>query len=50
MQVREANSLLLITLTDILASLIGEQLINRILRFAWGAEIPTETGKEFKNE
>jgi hypothetical protein len=49
-QVREANSLLLITLTDILASLIGEQLINRILRLAWGAEIPNETGKEFKNE
>jgi hypothetical protein len=49
-QVREANNLLLITLTDILASLIGEQLINRILRLAWGAEIPNETGKEFKNE
>ncbi|SHL61138.1 hypothetical protein SAMN05216428_10468 [Nitrosospira sp. Nsp11] len=50
LQVREANSLLLITLTDILASLIGEQLINRILSLAWGAEIPNETGKEFKNE
>ncbi|SDA20272.1 hypothetical protein SAMN05216315_11332 [Nitrosospira sp. Nsp18] len=49
-QVREANSLLLITLTDILASLIGEQLINRILHLAWAAEIPNETGKEFKNE
>jgi hypothetical protein len=49
-QVREANSLLLITLTDILASLIGEQLINRILSLAWGAEIPNETGKEFQNE
>jgi hypothetical protein len=49
-QVREANSLLLITLTDILASLIGEQLINRILSLAWSAEIPNETGKEFKNE
>lgn len=49
-QAREANNLLLITLTDILASLIGEQLINRILRLAWDAEIPNETGKEFKNE
>ena len=47
-QVREANSLLLITLTDILASLIGEQLINRILHLAWAAEIQNETGKEFK--
>ena len=49
-QASEANSLLLITLTDILASLIGEQLVNRILRLAWGVEIPNETGKEFKNE
>jgi hypothetical protein len=49
-QASEANSLLLVTLTDILASLIGEQLINRILSLAWGAEIPNETGKEFKNE
>lgn len=34
-QVIEANSLLLITLTDILASLIGESLINHILHLAW---------------
>ena len=35
-QASEANSLLLITFTDILASLIGEQLTTRILRLAWG--------------
>ena len=35
-QAREANSLLLITFTDILASLIGEQLTTTILRSAWG--------------
>ena len=32
---REANLLLLITFTDILASLIGEQLTTSILRLAW---------------
>lgn len=32
----EANRQLLITFTDILASLIGEQLTTRILRSAWG--------------
>lgn len=36
-QAIEANSLLLITFTDILASLIGEQLTTSILRLAWGA-------------
>ena len=49
-QVREANSLLLITLTDILASLIGEQLTARILSLAWDVEISNETGEEFKSE
>lgn len=49
-QASEANSLLLITLTDVLASLIGEQLINRILILAWGAEISNATREEFKNE
>jgi hypothetical protein len=34
-QVSEANSLLLITFTDILASLIGEQLTTLILHSAW---------------
>ena len=35
-QAMAANSLLLITFTDILAKLIGEQLTTRILNSAWG--------------
>lgn len=35
-QIRATNILLLITFTDILASLIGEQLTTSILRSAWG--------------
>ncbi len=65
-QVIKANSFLLITFTDILASLIGEQLTARILRTAWGIEalfdkhehhvsdsdenILSRHPKEFKNE
>jgi len=49
-QVSAANSLLLITFTDILASLIGEQLTNRILRSAWGDSPSKMPGKEFQNE
>ena len=49
-QASEANVLLLITFTDILASLIGEQLTIHILRLAWGADILKKTGKEFKKE
>lgn len=37
-QASEANSLLLITFTGILASLIGEQLTSSILRSAWGRD------------
>lgn len=37
-QACEANRLLLITFTDILASLIGEQLTTSILHLAWGPE------------
>ncbi len=37
-QVVEACSFLLITFTDILASLIGEQITARILRTAWGVD------------
>ena len=37
-QAVKANRFLLITFTDILASLIGEQLTNNILRMAWGTE------------
>jgi hypothetical protein len=49
-QVNEANSLLLITLTDILASLIGEPLTTRILLLAWGHDSSMKTDKEFNNE
>jgi hypothetical protein len=50
-QAGAANCLLLITFTDILASLIGEQLTTSILRQAWEFEEP-QAGhpKEFKNE
>lgn len=34
-----ANSLILITFTDILATLIGEQLTTRILRSAWDDDL-----------
>jgi hypothetical protein len=49
-QISKANSLLLITFTDILASLIGEQLTTTILRSAWGNDALDSTDKEFKNE
>lgn len=49
-QAREANSLLLITFTDVLASLIGEQLTTSILRSAWGDDASELAGREFKNE
>ncbi len=51
--VREVNSLLLITFTDILSSLIGEQLTTRIVRSAWGSDARGRTkmeSMEFKNE
>jgi hypothetical protein len=47
-QAREASSHLLVTFTDILASLIGEQLTLRILRLAWAADISNSTGEEFQ--
>jgi hypothetical protein len=43
-----ANSLLLITFTDILASLIGDRLTENILYSAWGAGAPDKAAKEFK--
>lgn len=49
-QVIEANSLLLITFTDILASLIGEQLTTSILRSAWSNDASYSTSKEFMSE
>ncbi len=45
-----ANSLLLTSFTDILASLIGEQLTASILRSAWGNLASVPSGKEFDNE
>ncbi|MFC3111454.1 hypothetical protein ACFOFO_26525 [Undibacterium arcticum] len=49
-QTSAANSLLMITFTDILTSLIGEQLTTNILRSAWGNDASDKAGKEFKNE
>lgn len=46
-QAGAANSLLLITFSDILASLIGEHLTTSILRSAWVNE---KDAKELKNE
>ena len=45
-QMREANHLLLITFTDILASLIGEHLTSRILELAWDTGTTLKTDKE----
>lgn len=49
-QASAANSLLLITFTDILAALIGEQLTTSILRSAWGNDASDRANKEFQNE
>ena len=49
-QAREANGLLLLTFTGILAALIGEPLTTRILSSAWGDDASTSTSKEFKHE
>ena len=46
----EANSLLLITFTGILAGLIGEPLTASILRSAWGTDASDRAGEEVKNE
>ena len=48
-QFNEANSLLLITFIDILASLIGEQLTLRILYSAWSRHISDIADKELDN-
>jgi len=47
---RDANCLLLLTFTGILAALIGEPLTTRILSSAWGDDASTRTSKEFKHE
>ena len=49
-QASAANSLLLVTFTDILTSLIGEGLTTSILRSAWGINAFHQSGKESKNE
>lgn len=48
-QASAASSLLLITFTDILSSLIGEQLAARILHSAWSDAASDRIGKELKN-
>ncbi len=47
---RAANSLLLTSFADILASLIGEQLTANILRSAWGDLASVPSAKEFDHE
>lgn len=49
-QASAANSLLLITFTDILVSLIGDQLTSNILQSAWGSGASDTVGRELKNE
>jgi hypothetical protein len=59
MQATQANILLLTTFTDILSSIIGEELTINILRSAWHIDTPDAIGdekllpghpKEFQNE
>ncbi len=47
---RAAHSLLLTIFTDILVSLIGEQLTSSIVRAAWGNLASVTSGKELDNE
>lgn len=47
-QAMEANLQLLITFTDILGALIGEQLTTSILRLAWGYDAADSASKEKK--
>lgn len=49
-QARTANNLLLTTFTDILATLIGEDLTIQLLRSAWGIEASDGHWREGKNE
>jgi hypothetical protein len=49
-QAHEANNRLMITFTDILASLIGEQLMIRILRAAWGGDAWDNSVEDSKND
>ncbi|MEO8332385.1 MAG: hypothetical protein ABI479_08115 [Gallionella sp.] len=45
-QVREANVLMLIAFTDILAALIGEHLTTSILLLSWGRDAADRVNKE----
>lgn len=47
---RDANSLLLLTFTGILAALIGDPLTTRMVRSAWGDDAPSSTSKGFTHE
>ena len=47
---RDANCLLLITFTDILASMIGERLTTRILDSAWATGAQDTPDKEANND
>lgn len=49
-QVTAVNKLLLVTFTDILISLIGEQLTTSILRSAFSKNASDRVGKEVQNE
>ncbi len=49
-QIKAANSLLMITFTDILASLIGEQLTTRIIQLTWSHDLLNRANKESENE
>ena len=47
---RTANNLLLATFTDILATLIGEDLTIQLLRTAWGVEASGSPGRDERDE
>lgn len=49
-QAQAASILLMLTFTDLVASLIGEPLTVRILKTAWGADAADLTDKETENE
>ena len=49
-QIRAANAHLLITFTNTLAGLIGDQLTTHILRSAWSNTVSDSINKEFKDE
>jgi hypothetical protein len=49
-QAKAANKLLLATFTDILATLIGEDLTIQLLRSAWGVEASDSPGRDERHE